>query len=140
MSLLAWLGFAATITGVASVTDGDTIVVSDKHIRLAGIDAPELAQPLGTAARAHLRDIISGRAVVCEPDGTRSYNRIVAVCSVDGTDIGWKMVRDGYAVRYPQYDRECRYCDAQTAAQAERSGLWAGPFEMPWDYRHRRPK
>jgi hypothetical protein len=34
----------ADVTGLATVIDGDTIVVADERIRLEGIDAPELHQ------------------------------------------------------------------------------------------------
>ncbi|NWM64748.1 hypothetical protein GY649_24610, partial [Escherichia coli] len=35
------------ITGKAYVIDGDTVVVTGQHVRLKGIDAPELAQRCG---------------------------------------------------------------------------------------------
>lgn len=38
---------SGTLKGLCHVSDGDTIVIKNTHIRLAGIDAPELDQPLG---------------------------------------------------------------------------------------------
>jgi hypothetical protein len=47
--LVAILTFSrrpVSLTGPAKVIDGDTIVVADQMVRLHGIDAPELDQPL----------------------------------------------------------------------------------------------
>jgi len=52
IALLATLALAAapfsaaaeTVTGRPAIIDGDTIEISGKHIRLHGIDAPELGQ------------------------------------------------------------------------------------------------
>jgi endonuclease YncB( thermonuclease family) len=35
---------AASLTGPANVIDGDTIVVSGRHVRLYALDAPEIDQ------------------------------------------------------------------------------------------------
>ena len=58
------MAYAADISGVPRVVDGDTLVVGDVKIRLEGIDAPETDQicldrntrkwPCGAAARDHL--------------------------------------------------------------------------------------
>jgi hypothetical protein len=40
----ARLGCAQTLTGTATITDGDTIVIGGETIRLQGIDAPETDQ------------------------------------------------------------------------------------------------
>ncbi|MCO6442030.1 MAG: hypothetical protein J5I81_13340 [Nitrococcus mobilis] len=44
LSLLSSLVLAETLTGVASVVDGDTLETHGERIRLHGIDAPESAQ------------------------------------------------------------------------------------------------
>ena len=77
---------------VSWVIDGDTFVCrSGQHVRLAGIDAPELAGHCArwrrcTAgnAKASLHNLIriaKGRTARCEDVG-RSYDRVLAFCSV----------------------------------------------------------
>jgi len=65
---------AAAIVGIAWVIDGDTIAISGTHIRLEGVDAPELAQTCtdaaskawacGRAAANELREHIRGKEVI----------------------------------------------------------------------------
>ena len=61
--------FASTLVGkVIGISDGDTIDVLDSsktthRIRLAGIDAPEKAQPFGQRSKEHLSDFVFGRNV-----------------------------------------------------------------------------
>lgn len=137
---------ADPLTGPARVIDGDTIVVDGMHVRLAGIDAPEMHQQCriggaatqcGVAAKAEMMKLTKRRAVTCQPLTRDSYGRTVARCStLETPDLGEAMVRDGWAIRWPRYDADCRYCDADAAARRERRGLWAGSFVMPWEWRH----
>ena len=58
----------ADFTGkVVKVADGDTITVlhgsEQIKIRLAGIDAPEKAQPFGSAARQSMSEMLFGKEV-----------------------------------------------------------------------------
>jgi endonuclease YncB( thermonuclease family) len=67
---------------VTKCHDGDTctVVTSDAHIhiRLHGVDSPELDQPYGSAARDLIVRLIVGHHVDVRPDGSHSYNRMVA--------------------------------------------------------------
>src|SRR5262245_3555333 len=100
-----------TISGAARVVDGDTIVVNGATIRLWGIDAPETRQmcqqaagngayDCGRDATAHLQSLIGSQSVICEPKTFDRYRRVVALCRVNGTDLGAAMVRDGWAVAF----------------------------------------
>lgn len=93
---------AQAIRGYAAVVDGDTIRINSTAIRLAGVDAEEISEPNGPAARAALAAIVVGRTVSCEPRG-RSYNRIVAVCYIGAMDIGAELVRRGAALDCLRY-------------------------------------
>ena len=77
------------------VIDGDTIVLtnSNTHVRLNGVDAPEVVHPgydhdddFGPEARDEMRRIIGAEIVRCELNGERSYERVIGVCYLpDGT-------------------------------------------------------
>lgn len=98
---------ADPLVGQAAVIDGDTIEIRDQRIHLSGMDAFESGQTCRDAAGADYRcgaeaafaldDFIGERNVSCVPRG-RSWERVVAVCSVDGEDLGAWLVRQGHAV------------------------------------------
>ena len=121
---LVWLPYSAValdIIGVGrNVNDGDTfeITAPDGHItkiRLCGIDAPESGMPGSKEAWEKLSELVYGKAVKCTQvnrqagtvcDGRSrptSRDRIVAQCSVDGRDIGAKLVLDGVACDWPKF-------------------------------------
>ena len=74
--LLACPSHADVISGLAKVTDGDTIRIKNERIRLHGIDAPELRQKCGTetgepyqcgiSAFEKLRETIGNQPVDCQ--------------------------------------------------------------------------
>ena len=128
------------IAGGAVAIDGDTLVMDGRRIRLRGMDAPELAQTCrrdaqvwrcGEEARAALRALIANRTVDCAPKGRDRYERVLAICGVDGTDVGAELVRRGLAVSFGAY------LDEEREARAARRGVWAGPFETPQAWRRR---
>ena len=50
-----------TLTGtVTKVRDGDTIEVGRVPIRLNGVSAPELKEPLGSQSKAFMTDLVMG--------------------------------------------------------------------------------
>lgn len=128
------------LTGYASasdltVTDGDGLRICDEHIRLWGIDAPELAQTCkrdgnGEAARAALENLLHSGDPACEPVEGDRYGRTVARCAVNGRDLGAEMVRRGWAVDYKRYSGGA-YADEERDAREAARGLWAGEFEIP---------
>ena len=89
----------ASIGGAAYVIDGDTISIDYQHIRLAGIDAEEMDEPHGVAARDHLIALVAGRRVTCQLNGERSHDRLVGTCG----DLNERMVKDGYALDCARY-------------------------------------
>ena len=133
---LAVHGQPSTLAGPVRVIEGDTIVLTDTntHIRLNGVDAPEVVHPgydhddpFGPEARDEMRRIVGDKIVRCELNGERSYERLVGVCFLpDGTDIGAEIIRRGLALDCPHFSgsryrtlepdgvreiiRQARYC------------------------------
>ena len=134
---------AASIVGVASVIDGDTIEIHGIRIRLHGIDAPESRQlctrptgerwRCGQQASLALSDQIGRSTVSCDPRDTDRYGRTVAVCRTRGVDLNGWLVTQGWAVAYRRYSRD--YVRAEDQARAARRGVWSGQFDMPWEWR-----
>jgi endonuclease YncB( thermonuclease family) len=92
------------IKGRCWVIDGDTIVIGEHNIRLAGIDAPELDQPYGQKAKWALVRLCQGQHVHAEVTGEFSHDRVVAVCRLaDGTDLAAEMVRTGNAIDWKKH-------------------------------------
>ncbi|WP_374837409.1 thermonuclease family protein [Mycoplana ramosa] len=131
-------------SSTARAADGDTLTMGGRRIRLSGMDAPELTQPCkrdgaewycGAAARAHLAELLRRGTITCRLIGTDRYDRTLARCRVGDDDLGERMVRDGLAVSYGDYE------NVEALARAERKGLWSGTFDRPqdWRLRHGRP-
>ena len=88
---------------VVYVGDGDSLCVATGpgpgawvEVRLGDFYAPELSQAGGREARAALAKIASGRRVECVADH-RSYDRVVAVCRLQGVSLGVRMRAAGIA-------------------------------------------
>jgi endonuclease YncB( thermonuclease family) len=88
---------------VGKVVDGDTLYVGPVKIRLQGIAAPELDEPLGPEARDFLTAFALGKPARCDLTGDLSFDRQVAVCRIDGQDLGRLIVEAGLARDCPRY-------------------------------------
>lgn len=82
----------STFSGpVTYIGDGDslcvTIAAGQVEVRLADFNAPELREPGGRAAKEALQRLIFGRTVTCRA-GRRSYDRVVARCTLNGQSVG----------------------------------------------------
>jgi micrococcal nuclease len=113
----------AILTGtVTHVRDGDTIEVGKIPIRLNGVSAPELKEPLGKASKKFMRDLVLGKLVRCELNGKKTYDRLVGICFLKGKDIGVAVIKAGLALDCPRYS-DGRYKAVETAAGRERIKL-----------------
>ena len=139
------------ISGIAKVTDGDTIRIEGKKIRFFGIDAPEKKQqckkpwltisfisfikdyPCGQISTDKLKKKIDNKLLLCKWINKDRYKRYIAECFKDKTNINAWMVRNGYAVAYRKYSK--KFVSQEIFAKKEKLGLWSGTFMMPWDYR-----
>ncbi len=132
------------LVGVATVIDGDTLELKGQRMRLFGIDAPEAGQwcqrdgaryACGQQSAFALADLIGPAPVRCVARDEDRYGRQIAVCFSGARDLGSAMVEAGQAVAYHRYSP--RYLPRQITARIAQRGLWAGRFEMPWNYRQR---
>ncbi len=107
-----------TLTGtVTKVRDGDTIEVGKIPIRLNGVSAPEMNEPLGPQSKALMTDLVMGKPVRCELDGSKTHDRFVGICYLDEQDIGATVIGAGLALDCPSFSGR-RY------AEYEIEGAW----------------
>lgn len=132
---------------VTAVADGDTLRVTDSHgakhkIRLAYIDAPELQQAHGHAARQALSEAVLGQTVAVEVFETDRYKREVAKVNLNGRDLSLAQLEQGHAWHYVSIAKRrqnkadyAAYAYAEAKAR-QTAGLWRGKnAQAPWDFR-----
>jgi endonuclease YncB( thermonuclease family) len=135
---------------VVGVADGDTLTLLDNNrqqhrIRLAGIDAPEKAQPFGQRSKQHLTELAFGKEAKADCYKIDRYDRDVCTVYVNGQDVGLAQLDAGLAWWYRKYAPEqlprdrIDYEAAEDRAAADRAGLWqdANPVP-PWEWRRKR--
>ncbi len=92
------------LQGKCWVIDGDTIVIGETRLRLAGIDAPELDHPWGERAKWALVALCKGQTITARIRPELSYDRVVAECFLpDGRDLAAELVRSGHALDWPKF-------------------------------------
>ncbi len=131
---------------VIGVTDGDTLTVlrkdkSQVRIRLAAIDAPELGQEFGRAAKTHLSELAFGKSAHVYPEGVDRYGRMLARVVAGNRDLNRSMLSNGYAWHYRKYSDSKSLQSAEDRARRKKRGLWApGNAMAPWEFRKTVPK
>lgn len=135
-----------TISGRASVIDGDTIEIAGTRVRFNGVDAPESAQLCRdakgknyrcgqAAAKALAAWLAKSRPVTCTFVEWDRYGRFVGDCyRADGEGISAWLVRAGHAMDWPRHSGGA-YANDQAEAQAAKQGIWKGEFQPPWEWR-----
>jgi endonuclease YncB( thermonuclease family) len=150
----------ADVSGVVvGVSDGDTVTILDAEktqhkVRVAGIDAPEKAQPFGQRAKQRMSALVFGKEVRLEGNKRDLYGRTVSKVWVSPPDCqrcpqtldaGLAVLSSGLAWHYKKYqneqlpeDREL-YAITEEEARSNRSGLWAEANPVPpWEWRKSR--
>ena len=134
------------ITGTARVLHTNLIVVEQTKVRLYAIDVLAREQicdnglieyPCGQVAAGRLANALINQTVVCAPRAGRSRADAdaprLAVCRVDGVDIAEWLVRTGFAFADRAHSEV--YAAAESEARSQTTGIWRGPFVLPWDWR-----
>lgn len=132
------------LEGHATALGGDTLRVSGRIVRLAGIEAPEAGQSCqrdsgtswqcGEAARRALERFTRRDTIACEITEARADGPSLATCrTAAGTDIAGELVRGGHA--FAETGFFASYSAQQDEARAGRKGLWSGTAQRPSEYR-----
>ena len=120
---------------VIRITDGDSLWVrpadggAPVELRIDGIDAPEICQSGGQAARKALAARLMGRTVDVDTRRQDDYDRALASVFLDGEDMGAWMVSQGHAWAYRQASGA--YLALQARAQSAALGLFADRNALP---------
>ncbi|CAK0783419.1 hypothetical protein CVIRNUC_006618 [Coccomyxa viridis] len=142
------------ISGYATVTDGDSLEINGRRIRLHGIDAPEINQTCrkhsgqvyrcGEASAQELKRLVRLRKVLCKRSGTDRYLRFLGACWAQPIlwgsllDISAAMVSSGHAVVYRHFKGKglAELLDKQATARKKKLGVWQGRFQDPGAWRN----
>lgn len=140
--LLAQPAYADFTGKVVKVADGDTITVlhdsEQIKIRLAGIDAPEKAQPFGNVSRQSISEIVFGKEVRVIEQGRDRYGRTIGRVYQGDIDVSAEQIKQGMAWVYRKYTKEAALYQLEDEAKQHRLGLWADAEPTPpWAWRKR---
>jgi endonuclease YncB( thermonuclease family) len=146
--LLAWVPLLAHaevyFAQVTRVSDGDTLWVkpegdaAPRKLRLQGLDAPEICQAGGLAARDTLAGLVMNARVSVSVKYQDDYGRGLARISVNGQDVGARLVASGHAWSSRWHSSQGPYAEQEAKARALRLGLFAQDRpELPRDFRKR---
>ena len=148
------LSNAQEIIGVPKIIDGDTVHINTYKIRLEGIDAPEIKQKCkkpfisfsafidfsinksyscGSVSKEKLINKINKSTIKCISLSKDRYNRYLATCYKDQTNLNKWLVRSGFAVAYKRYSK--KYLNDEIHAKNNSLGVWQGTFIRPEKWR-----
>jgi len=122
--MLAHAAVVSEFSGVATISDGDTLRIGERRIQLDGIVTPQQRMRCGDvsvyrAATDALRSATGSRRVVCRISNLPAHGHDVAQCEVEGVSLNERMVASGWARA-----RDRAYAEAEAAARAAGRGLW----------------
>lgn len=129
---------------VTYVVDGDTVVFADReHVRLIGINAPEMskdgipAEPLSDRARARLQALVLNqtvRAISGREPYDRYHRRLASLVLADGRSAEDVLVREGLAFVIaipPNVDTVAHLMVLEAQARRARLGIWGDRYYDP---------
>jgi endonuclease YncB( thermonuclease family) len=108
------IALAAILTCTPIAIDGDTIRCGREHIRLLGIDAPEMpghcrhrrvcVQGDPYASQASLKQLLTGKPLTINRVGRDKYGRTLASLTASGRNISCDQIAAGRAVYVRKWD------------------------------------
>ena len=144
--LILFVIFPTGLLADVRIVDADTIEISGKKIRLAGIDSPERSQTCedqdgikygcGGQATQALRGLVNSmpaEIVKCEHIDKDKYGRLIGVCKIGEVNINAWLVENGWALAYRNFSE--KYVENEQIAERNKAGIWNGRFVVPWKWR-----
>jgi len=129
---------------VTRVFDGDTLWVKPleggkyRKLRLDGLDAPEICQSGGLAARDALAARVLRQVVTVNERQHDQYGRALVHLTHQREDVGAWLVMQGHAWAYRWRYSEGIYAGQEEQARSQRKGVFAvSDAEVPRDFRRR---
>jgi micrococcal nuclease len=118
---------------VASIIDGDTIILDDgQRVRYLGIDTPEAGEPFYLEAKSLNITLLAGRAIRLESDVTNLdiYGRLLRYVYADNIFVNAELVKKGFALIYAKDTfADSRYFnvlkEAVDEAASKKLGIWS---------------
>ncbi|MBF0589538.1 MAG: thermonuclease family protein [Magnetococcales bacterium] len=118
---------------VQEVLGGDSFRIGNRLIRLRDLEVWDRGQscpdsegkpfPCGEESVLFLKSLVEGKRLTCQLKHRDKQRRWIALCRVDGLDVGAQMVRMGHAV--PAWSRG-RYRKEKNQARRHMAGGWRG--------------
>lgn len=126
--LLSSLLTAKETARVVRVKDGDTYVfrndTKEFTVRLKNVDAPESKQQYGFQSGLYVSQLILGKVVQYESNGTDIYKRVLADVWINNQRLDSILTRNGWAWQYVQYSNDILLKQCMQLAIDEKKGLW----------------
>ncbi|WP_127803406.1 thermonuclease family protein [Hydrogenophaga sp. NH-16] len=129
---------------VTRVPDGDTLWVKPlaggtyRKLRLDGVDAPEICQDGGVAAREALTARLLEQTVTVTERRRDDYGRALVRLKHRGDDVAGWLVREGWAWSYRWRHSDGPFAIEEVLARKDRKGIFASAgAENPRDFRKR---
>lgn len=132
---------------VIAVMDGDTVLVLRDNmqikVRLAEIDAPEIAQAFGEKSKQSLAELVLNKQVHVDSQAVDVYGRLVALIKVGELNVNHEQVQRGMAWASSRSNKGKALLELQNGAKKAKHGLWAQTDPLPpreWRKAHTAPQ
>ena len=98
---------------ICRIIDGDTLVINNEHIRLIGIDAPEIhgCKKSGCVAgdpiksKQSLENFVRNKPIKIKRFGNDKFGRTLAIITVNGQDASCHQIKTGNAKYIAKWDK-----------------------------------
>ncbi len=134
-----------TFSGAAKATNGDTLEMNGRSVRLNGVDALGEDQPcikdgkpvsVAADAQKALEAIVAGKMLDCTAVSMDRQQRPIAECKIGDRSVQGALVASGWAYDYARFSNGA-YKAQQDEAKAAKRGVWQPALQCrpPWEQR-----